>query len=136
VPAALFADIEGVPAEKMFYNTFAGCANLSGNLPAGLFGGIYGAPAIQMFNRTFYNCAKLTGLDGEIFGKIEGSAQSGMFSEMFYRAYDLTGPSATIDGVYLYDIWPSATNAQVGSMYKDDTKLDDYANIPSVWGGL
>ena len=124
-----------MPAEKMFYNTFAGCSGLSGKLPGGLFGGIYGPPAVQMFYRTFFNCSGLTGFDGEIFGKIQGDAQSGMFMEMFYRAYDLTGPSATIEGVYLYDIWPDATNAQVGNMYKDDTGLDDYANIPSVWGG-
>ena len=34
---------------------------------------------------------------------------------------------------YLYEIWPNATNAQVGKMYTDDTGLDDWGAIPAVW---
>ncbi len=45
----------------------------------------------------------------------------------------MTGPSAKIGDKYLYEIWPNATNAQVGKMYTDDTGLDDWGAIPAVW---
>lgn len=135
IPAGLFAGISGNPVEKMFYNTFAGCVNLTGMVPDGLFSGVSGSVAPNMFSRTFYNCHAIEGIEGEIFGNLTGDAQTGMFTEMFYRNYAMRGNSATINGRFLYDIWPSAMSAQVGKMYTDDMGLTDYENIPSVWGG-
>ena len=133
IPAELFAEIEGTPAEKMFYNTFAGCSNLDGEIPAGLFAKISGDAASQMFYRTFYNCQNLRGIQDGAFGILGGNAQPQMFRETFYRNYGLTGYSAKSNGKYLYEIWPDATNAQVGKAYEGTTGLSDYADIPIQW---
>ena len=106
---------------------------MSGNVPSGLFAKISGTVAPQMFYRTFFNCHSLSGIDNGVFGALSGNAQSQMFAETFYRNYAMTGPSAKIGDKYLYEIWPNATNAQVGKMYTDDTGLDDWGAIPAVW---
>lgn len=134
IPDGLFAGISGAPAEYMFFGTFNGCNRLT-EIPAGLFGNISGAPAEYMFSSTFENC---TGLTGEIplglFGNLSGSPAINMFSGTFYNCSGLTGASArNPDGTPLYDVFPTATSAQVGSMYTG-TCLADNASIPTEWG--
>ena len=51
----------------------------------------------------------------------------------FYGCTSLTGQSAQINGKYLYNIWPSATEEQVGSAYGNATGLTDYASMPAIW---
>lgn len=77
--------------------------------------------------------AVLTGIDDEVLGVLMGNPQTQMFTEMFYRNYSMTGESAKTGGQYFYEVWPSATSAQVGKMYSDDTGLADWGMIPSDW---
>ena len=135
IPSDLFAGISGAPASFMLDNTFSNCGGLSGAIPAGLFAGISGAPAVHMFYRTFWGCSGLTSIPENLFGNISGPAQYYMFSRTFYDCTSLTGPSARINGQYVYEIWPDATEGQVGDMYENATGLDDYRCIPTVWGG-
>ena len=166
IPAGLFGNLTGAPASNMFYGTFAGCSGLTGAIPAGLFGNLTGAPASNMFYSTFFNCSGLTSIPSDLFagisgapagwmfdstfegcegltsipenlfGNISGTAQNDMFGSTFSNCTSLTGPSARINGQYLYEIWPDATEDQVGSMYTGATGLEDYRCIPTVWGGL
>ena len=133
IPAGLFGNLSGAPASNMFAYTFYGCNGLTGAIPDGLFGNLTGAPASNMFTYTFYNCNKLTSIPENLFGNISGAAQNRMFYYTFSYCTSLTGPSARINGQYLYEIWPDATTSQVGGMYYNATKLDDYSNIPSRW---
>ena len=119
--------------QPLFRLTFYGASNMKGTILSDLFAGISGAPAVSMFNSTFSDCSGLTSIPENLFGNISGTAQSAMFSRTFYNCGLLTGPSARINGKYLYEIWPSATSTQVGDMYYNATKLDDYSNIPTVW---
>ena len=152
IPEGLFAGISGAPAERMFEGTFAYCSNLT-SIPEGLFAGISGAPAERMFCGTFYNCRALTSIPENPFGNISGYARDGMFGTTnglisiaiggtlyfidgaFGNCTSLTGPSARINGKYLYEIWPYATEDQVGDMYSGATGLEDYRCIPTNWGG-
>ena len=69
-----------------------------------------------------------------LFGKkISGAPESSMFVYAFNKCSGLTGASPKINGQYLYEIWPDATNAQVGVMYRGATGPTDYADIPSNW---
>lgn len=133
IPEKLFAGISGPPASVMFGHTFSGCSGLSGKIPENLFGGISGNPKNGMFYNTFSGCKKLTGIPENLFGNISGEAQSQMFMSMFSGCTGLVGPSARINGEYLYNIWPDATEGQVKDAYSNATKLDDYADIPAVW---
>ena len=119
----------------MFSGTFYGCSGLTGSIPEKLFAGIKGVPADFMFQGTFNNC---TGLTGEIplglFGNLSGAPAFRMFQTTFNGCSGLTGKSArNPDGTYLYNVFPSATSSQVGSMYYGVTGLSDYASIPSAW---
>ncbi|MBQ2845152.1 MAG: hypothetical protein IJE79_04000 [Alphaproteobacteria bacterium] len=134
IPENLFAGISGKPAISMFDSTFSECSGLT-SIPAGLFAGISGEPAEGMFSGTFYGCSGLTSIPENLFGNISGTAQSSMFMGTFFNCTSLTGSSARINGQYLYEIWPDATSDQVGGMYYNATKLDDYRCIPTVWGG-
>jgi hypothetical protein len=103
------------------------------NVPAGLFAGISGAPASGMFSQTFYGCTKLSGIDENIFGDLTGAAQTDMFTQMFYGDNKLYGNSPRINGKYLYEIWPNATQNQVGDAFYKCSKLSDYKSIPTTW---
>ncbi len=133
IPANLFEGIVGPPAKDMFNSTFYGCAKLRNNIPAGLFAGISGQPAQGMFSQTFYGCTKLSGIDDGVFGDLSGDAQTDMFTKTFYNDNKLYGYSPKINGQYLYQIWPNATQAQVGDAFYKCQKLSDYGSIPSTW---
>ena len=136
IPAGLFGNLTGAPAEYMFANTFYFCRGLTGAIPDGLFGNLSGAPASHMFDNTFNDCSRLTSIPENLFGNISGPAQYGMFFQTFYNCTSLTGPSARINGQYLYEIWPNATSSQVDTMYYNAIGLSDYLYIPVLWGGL
>lgn len=133
IPANLFQGISGKPLYGVFYRTFSGCSNLSGPIPENLFSGIYGPPSGSMFYYTFFDCKKLTSIPSNLFGNISGTAKTGMFSGTFSGCTGLVGDSAKINDEFIYNIWPDATDNQIGSMYYNATGLDDYANIPSNW---
>ena len=59
IPENLFADIDGVPREYMFYGTFLG--NGVTSLPASLFPNISGVPQEASFATMFYGCSNLSG---------------------------------------------------------------------------
>ena len=139
IPSGLFSSITGAPAEYMFNQTFVDCTGLK-KVPAGLFSGISGAPAAYMFNETFYGCTGLTEIPSDMFGELSGVPAEHMFYQTFYGCNGLTGNSAQIDGEYLYEIWPDATEIQIGSMYAGALGLSDNAcgaepQIPAEWGG-
>ena len=135
IPSGLFGNISGAPAERMFYETFYGCSGLTGEIPAGLFGNLSGAPAYMMFYNTFNGCSGLTGeIPLGLFGNLSGAPAYNMFTAAFNGCSGLTGVSArNPDGTPLYDVFPSATSAHVGSMYAG-TCLSDNASIPTAWG--
>ncbi len=133
IPAELFQGIGGTPLYGVFYRTFSNCSGLTGPIPENLFSGIYGTPAGSMFYYTFYNCSGLTSIPDNLFGNISGTAKTGMFGGTFSGCTGLRGESATINGQHLYDIWPAATETQIGDMYYNATELSDYANIPTAW---
>lgn len=133
IPVALFSGITGAPAKDMFHSTFYGCSKLRNNIPSGLFAGISGPVAQGMFSHTFYNCTKLSGFDDGVFGNLTGDAQTDMFTGIFYGDNKLYGYSPQINGQYLYQIWPNATQDQVGDAFYKCQKLLDYKNIPTVW---
>lgn len=142
IPAGLFGEISGAPAEGMYYQAFYDCKGLTGAIPDGLFGEFNGAPAVNMFRGTFAGCPGFTSIPENLFAGISGNMASGAFgtgaafSGTFYNCTGLTGSSPKIDGKYLYEIWPDAESAQVGTMYAGAKGLADYSCIPSVWGGL
>ena len=103
------------------------------NIPAGLFAGISGPPAEGMFYQTFYKCTKLGGIDDGVFGDLSGDAQPNMFVGTFYSDNKLYGYSPKINGQYLYEIWPNATQNQVGDAFYKCNKLSDYNTMPNVW---
>lgn len=135
IPSGLFGNISGAPAERMFYETFYGCFGLTGEIPAGLFGNLSGAPAYMMFYNTFNGCSGLTGeIPLGLFGNLSGAPAYNMFTAAFNGCSGLTGASArNPDGTPLYEVFPSATSAHVGSMYAG-TCLSDNASIPTAWG--
>jgi hypothetical protein len=132
IPAGLFSGIQGPPAQNMFHYTFGNCTGLT-SIPAGLFAGIQGAPAVGMFSWTFMNCSGLTSIPADLFGNISGEPVSSMFDSTFDGCKSLTGPSATINGQYLYDLFPTATQTHVSRCYYYLTKLSDYSKIPAAW---
>ena len=129
-------DFEGAPASAMFYNTFAGCGNLTGSIPSGLFGNISGAPAAFMFSYTFRYCSNLTGsIPSGLFGDISGAPAIQMFYNTFYNCSKLTGESALMpDGTTrLYERFPTASGTDCDNCFLGATGLDDYATIPAAW---
>lgn len=135
IPENLFAGIVGAPDDSMFDSTFKDCIGLTGKIPGNLFSGISGAPIKDMFQRTFNGCSGLTSIGSGLFDGISGAAGSAMFKNTFDGCSALAGPSATSDGQFLYEKWPTATEAQAGDCYKDATGLSDYCAIPDIWGG-
>lgn len=133
IPSGLFKGITGAPMYGVFYRTFSGCKGLTGVIPENLFSGIYGSPAGSMFYYTFFGCTGLTAIPENLFGNISGAAKTGMFGGMFSGCTGLRGTSATINGEYIYNIWPNATDTQIGDMYYNATGLADYADIPSSY---
>ncbi|MCL1892186.1 MAG: PKD domain-containing protein [Alphaproteobacteria bacterium] len=144
IPENLFAGIYGAPAGNMFVATFGGCLRLTGKIPGNLFHGpnhfdgvgISGAPQHSMFRSTFYECTDLTGIGEGLFDGISGVAQSQMFNWTFDKSSSLTGPSATSDGQYLYQKWPSTlasgmVPSEGQNCYRGATKLDDYCGGPN-----
>ena len=132
IPEKLFAGITGA-APYMFDSTFSHTQITS--IPEKLFAGITGV-AVGMFQHTFSGCWHLTQIPENLFAGIRGAPAEYMFYETFINCSSLTGPSAKIHGQYLYDIWPDATEDEVGGMYEGATGLDDYKYIPTAWGGL
>ena len=123
-------------SQPMFMGTFAmACSPSLSEIPSGLFAGINGRPVPHMFYGTFRGCSGLTTIGDKMFGNLSGTAQDGMFKETFVGCTSLTGPSArTTSGKYLYEIWPVATEGQVGDCYDAGaTGLADYAAIPAPW---
>lgn len=133
IPAELFQGISGPPLYGVFYRTFSGCSKLTGPIPENLFSGIYGTPAGSMFYYTFFDCKGLTAIPDNLFGNISGTAKTAMFGGMFSGCSGLRGTSAKINGQYLYNIWPNATDTQIGDMYYNATGLSDYSSIPDIW---
>ena len=135
IGGALFAGISGAPAQFMFFNTFNGCKGLTGSIPVGLFGNLSGGSAEYMFQSTFENCAGLTGeIPLGLFGNLSGSSANSMFGSTFSGCSGLTGNSAqNPDGTPLYDVFPTATSAETGNMYRG-TCFDDNDSIPDAWG--
>ena len=132
IPAGLFSGIVGVPAPNMFASTFMNCSGLT-SVSDKLFANISGNATPYMFYATFFKCSSLKSIPENLFGNISGAAQDYMFARTFYGCTSLTGPSARINGKFLYNIWPSATDIQAGSAYGESIGLTDYANIPSTW---
>ncbi len=132
VPAELFAGISGAPAPYMFSSTFMNCTGLT-EVADKLFANISGAPAEYMFYASFLECNNLKNIPENLFGNISGTAQDYMFAKTFYNCTSLTGKSAQINGKYLYNIWPNATEDQIGEMYYNAIGLDDYNGIPELW---
>jgi hypothetical protein len=98
-----------------------------------LFAGIQGPPAEYMFSWTFQYCTGLTSIPADLFSGIQGPPAQGMFERTFDSCTGLTGPSATSNGQYLYNLFPTATSAHVESCYYGANKLSDYSSIPSAW---
>ena len=138
IPEHLFGALDGNVAPSMFLVTFQQCAKLTGPIPRGLFGNMKGAPVSNMYRGTFSGCSALSGtIPDDLFGSIDTSAEIPVNSYVFYHMFNgcknLTGPSGRINGQFLYDIWPDATQNQVGDMYSGAVNLSDYADIPAVW---
>ena len=80
-------------AQPSFYQTFALCALLSGNIPKNLFKGISGTPVPQMFQSMFAACNKLSGsIPENLFSGLSGKPASNMFYGTFSGCSGLTGP--------------------------------------------
>ena len=135
IPANLFAGVSGIISEGMFNGTFAGCTSLR-TIPEELFASLDGGEYISgyAFMETFAGSG-IESIPENLFGNITSSLPGGIFMQTFAYCPNLTGPSARIDGLYLYEIWPDATEEQVYGMYEGSTGLDDYACIPYAWGG-
>ena len=138
IPEHLFGALDGNVAPSMFFVTFQQCAKLTGPIPRGLFGNMKGAPVLNMYRGTFSGCSALSGtIPDDLFGSIDTSAKLPVNSYVFYHMFNgcknLTGSSGRINGQYLYEIWPDATQNQVGDMYSGAVNLSDYADIPAVW---
>ena len=135
IPANLFAGVSGIISEGMFNGTFAGCTSLR-TIPEELFASLDGGEYISgyAFMETFAGSG-IESIPENLFGNITSSLSWGNFMQTFAYCPNLTGPSARINGVYLYNIWPDATEEQVYGMYEGSTGLDDYACIPYAWGG-
>ncbi|MBR3782421.1 MAG: hypothetical protein IKL14_03485, partial [Alphaproteobacteria bacterium] len=105
----------------------------------GSLGAIFGTLADGSQPSFFYMFDSTPGvkkIPDNLFKGIHGDLVDGMFQGTFSYCYSLTGPSARIDGLYLYEIWPDATEEQVGGMYAESSGLSDYESIPVAWGGL
>ena len=137
IPANLFAGVSGAPTEGMFYGTFAGCTSLR-TIPEELFASLDGGDDMYIGGLAFAETFAGSGIESipeNLFGNITSSLPFGVFMQTFAYCPNLTGPSARINGQYLYEIWPDATEEQVYGMYEGSTGLDDYACIPYAWGG-
>ncbi len=130
---AIFSTLDD-GTQPSFNGTFSYQSQLTGSIPENIFAGISGAPAAYMFSNTFYGCSGLTGsIPENMFAGISGAPAWYMFSGTFSGCRGLTGPSARINGMYLYEVWPNIGSSYVDGMYSNATGLSDYENIPSVW---
>ncbi len=105
----------------------------------GSLGAIFGTLADgsqPSFCYMFDSTSGVKKIPDNLFKGIHGDLVDGMFQNTFSFCPSLTGPSARIDGLYLYEIWPDATEEQVGGMYTESSGLSDYESIPITWGGL
>ncbi len=118
--------------QPSFYTTFEGTQITS--IPENLFAGITGTTVPDMFYGTFIY-TPITSIPENLFAGLDTNAPLAdwVFYSTFSGCASLTGPSARINGKYLYEIWPNATNMQVSGTYSGATGLSDYANIPNVW---
>jgi hypothetical protein len=92
IPAALFGNVYGAPADNMYSGTFDNCINLEGSIPSGLFGNISGPARDWMFNATFYNCPKLSGyIPTDLFGTLSGDPGWMMFYHTFMGDSQIIG---------------------------------------------
>jgi len=133
IPPGFFGALNGAPASAMFFRTFSGCTGLDGNIPSNLFGVINGPPVSNMFYGTFENCSGLQSIGNGLFDGITNAALgANSFAYTFFGASKLTGPSATSDGQYLYEKWPSATTESVGC-YRGATGLNDWSTINTLF---
>lgn len=141
IPAGLFDGIQGPPAPYMFYRTFHW--NSLGSIPAGLFTGISGAPAPYMFYGTFDSTWGSGTIGAPLFGDLRGPAATNMFYATFNKSGGaLTGPSAQMQIVnedgsstnhYIYEFWNMTSNQ--ATYNSRASGMDDYACIPTTWGG-
>jgi len=141
IPAGLFDGIQGPPAPYMFYRTFHW--NTLGSIPAGLFAGISGAPAPYMFYGTFDSTWGSGTIGAPLFGDIRGAAATNMFYATFNKSGGaLTGPSAQMQIVnedgstenrFIYEFWDMTSNQ--ATYNSSASGMDDYACIPTTWGG-
>ncbi|MBR2342567.1 MAG: hypothetical protein IKA73_03855 [Alphaproteobacteria bacterium] len=141
IPAGLFDGIQGPPAPYMFYRTFHW--NSLGSIPAGLFAGISGAPAPYMFYGTFDSTRGSGTIGAPLFGDIRGAAATNMFYATFNKSGGaLTGPSAQMQIVnedgstenrFIYEFWDMTSNQ--ATYNSSASGMDDYACIPTMWGG-
>lgn len=145
--------------QPCFFNLFAGCSGLTGQIPGNLFSGVSGPPVIAMFRQVFYNCTELTGpIPENLFGGIYGQPARAMFDKAFMHCRgltsipeklfgDITGDPAVRMFSYTFAYCSGLTGPSarisgkyiyeiwpsgVGSenMYKDASGLSDYSNIP------
>ncbi len=102
-------------------------------IPATLFEGITSISTDYMFYSMFEGCYNLEHIPEGLFDTLGGNLGNGTLSRMFADCNSLTGKSATINGMYIYNKWPNATDTQVGDMYYNATGLSDYDSIPDYW---
>ncbi len=95
IPANMFGNINGAPADSMFRGTFGLCSGLTGSIPAGLFGTFTGNPASGMFLSTFQGCTGLTGIEDGIWDlhELTNTSATNMFSNTFNGATNITSPT-------------------------------------------
>lgn len=98
---------------------------------AGMFPVIDGVQPI--FNTAFYNCYNLQYVSDTLFANLYDveTLRDNTFTQAFYGTA-LT-ESVKLFGKPLYEIWPDATQGQVGKMYQNVSTLSDAAVVPSVW---
>ena len=150
IPSDLFDGVTGEPGMNMFAATFAETGITE--IPSDLFKNISGAIHDEnVFADTFYGCTKLKyipcGLLDNITSLEPEATHATAFAEMFAECTSLTGPSLIIGGTpradgtcdpdtgtYLYDWlaneYGSKAMYNVYGMYRNDTGLDDWDNIP------
>lgn len=133
IPETLFNGIttQEVSYVDMFRGTFANSKITS--IPENLFAGI-DVTGVGMFAETFYD-TPITSIPEKLFAGLDTNEPLALyaFNSTFGGCNSLTGPSARINGKYLYEIWPDATEEQVSGMYYGATGLSDYDNIPESW---
>ena len=103
IPENLFADIDGVPREYMFYGTFLG--NGVTSLPASLFPNISGVPQEASFATMFYGCSNLSGyVPATLFENLDTNGYAETAMEYIFEGTQLsTDGSQCPDNMTEYD---------------------------------